>query len=236
MKRRAQVRVVTFLLLVFAVAALAIWFEHAYGPIAWREVFSSRESVRGFVARFDPYGPVAFFVLQLTAVIVAPVPGNVVALAGGALFGLWTGFFLSTGALIVGSSIAFGLARFYGRPLVERFVPGRIIDTYVDHVAERHFALLFGAFLLPFFPDDALCFVSGLSNLRFPVFLALVVIGRPPGMLVASLVGAGLVVVPWWGWVIVAAVSGGVLVVLYRSRDRIEALIGPVTARDRTKE
>ena len=233
MTRRGRLRVVTFLLLVTAIAALAVWFEHAHGPTAWREVFSSRESVRAFVGQFDPYGPIAFFMLQLTAVIVAPIPGNVVALAGGALFGLWIGFVLSTGALIVGSSIAFGLARFYGRPLVERLVPKRIIDKYLDHIAQRHFVLLFGAFLLPFFPDDALSFVSGLSSLRFPVFLALVVIGRPLGMFVANLIGAGLLVVPWWGWVAIAIGSAAGLYLLYRMRNRIERLFGSVTLPDR---
>jgi uncharacterized membrane protein YdjX (TVP38/TMEM64 family) len=236
MKRESRLRVVTFLVLVSIIAILVIWFERAYGPIAWREVFSSRDSVRSFVRQFDPYGPIAFFVLQLTAVIFAPIPGNVVALAGGALFGLWTGFLLSTGALILGSSIAFGLARFYGRPLVERIVSKRIIDRYLDQVAERHFALLFGAFLLPFLPDDALCFVSGLSNLRYRVFLAMVVIGRPPGMFVANLVGAGLVVIPWWAWIIVAVASGALLYVLYRSRDRIEELIGSVTVPEQPRE
>lgn len=229
MERANRLRIVTLVLLGLACGALLFWFRRAYGPVSWREVFSSTESVREFVGRFHPYGSIAFFILQLTTVIVAPIPGNLIALVGGALFGFWRGFFLSTGALLLGSSIAFGLARFYGRPLVERFVPRRIIDRYLDSIAKKHFVLLFGAFLLPFFPDDALCFVSGLSNLRYRVFILMVVIGRPPGMFVASMVGSGVAVVPWWGWALIAALSAGILYLLYRSRERIEKRLGSVT-------
>ncbi len=226
---RGWTRVISFVLLVAACISLFYWFDRAYGPVDWREVFSSRDSVRDFVRQFDPYGPIAFFLLQLVTVIVAPIPGNIIALAGGALFGLWSGFFLSTSALLVGSTITFALARFYGRPLVERFVPKALIDKYLDSIAERHYVVLFGAFLLPFFPDDALCFISGLSNLRYPVFLLMVVIGRPPGMFVASLVGSGIAVIPWWGWIIIAAASAGLLYAIYRHKGRIERLLGSVT-------
>ncbi len=226
---RGWIRIISFALLVAACVSLFSWFDRAYGPIDWREVFSSRQSLRDFIDRFDPYGPIAFFVLQLVTVIVAPIPGNIIALAGGALFGLWSGFFLSTGALLVGSSIAFGLARFFGRPLVERFVPRALIDKYLDRIAERHYVVLFGAFLLPFFPDDALCFISGLSNLRYPVFLLMVVVGRPPGMFVANLVGSGIATVPWWGWISIAAASAGLLYAIHRHRAKIERVLGSVT-------
>ena len=199
---------------------------HVHGPVDWIEVFSSRESMSAFVAQFDPYGPLVFFAVQVVQVVIAPIPGNVTALAGGTLFGLWRGFAISSAGLIVGSVIAFGLARFYGRPLVERFVKPSIIDTYIDSVANRHFALLFLVFLLPFFPDDALCFIAGISALSFPVFLLLVILGRPPGMFVASLVGSGIAVVPWWGWIVIAAVSGLAVYLAYRYKDVLDRKLG----------
>ena len=230
MGRRGWIRAATFAAIIAAAWLLYRWFIAAWGPVDWSEVFSSREALRAFVRRFDPYGPAVFFVLQFAQVIVAPIPGNVTALAGGALFGLWPGFLLSSAALVAGSIVAFWLARFYGRPLVERFVPKAVIDRYIDGVAQRHFALLLAAFALPFFPDDALCFIAGLSALRFPVFLLLVVVGRPPGMFVASLVGAGIAVVPWWAWTIIALVSAGLLYLAYRHRDAIESRFAVVSA------
>jgi uncharacterized membrane protein YdjX (TVP38/TMEM64 family) len=202
------------------------WFIEAYGTVNWSRVFSSRENLREFVDRFDPYVPLAFFLIQAGQVVFAPIPGNVTALAGGAIFGLWDGFFISTAGLIFGSVVAFGLARYFGRPLVELLVKRETVEKYIDTVARRHFALLLLIFLFPFFPDDALCLIAGISALPFHVFLLLVVIGRPPGMFVSSLVGSGVAVVPWWGWVIIAAVSLTALYFAYRYRDVLEEKLG----------
>ena len=226
MQRRALVRLLSFVLIVAAFVAVVLLVNRLAGPIDWVEVFSSRESLRAFVSQFDPYGPLVFFLIQTAQVIVAPIPGNVTALAGGALFGFWWGFALSTGGLVLGSTIAFALARFYGRPLVERFVPKRIIDKYIDAAANKHFVALFLMFLLPFFPDDALCFIAALSSLRYRVFLLFVIVARPPGMLVTTLVGSGALAIPWWGWVIIVLASAGLFFIGYKKRDALDRLLG----------
>jgi uncharacterized membrane protein YdjX (TVP38/TMEM64 family) len=224
--RRGWSRIASLLLLVAASILLYRWFTSSYGEVNWAEVFSSRESLRDFVEQFDPYVPLAFFVVQVVQVVVAPIPGNVTALAGGALLGLWGGFLISTAGLLVGSLIAFGLARFFGRPVVEALVEPRIVNKYIDTMANRHFVVLLAIFLVPFFPDDALCFVAGLSALPVPAFLLLVVLSRPPGMFVASLVGSGVAVIPWWGWGIIIVGSGALLLVVYRFKETLERKLG----------
>ncbi len=226
MTRRGWSRIASLLLLVAASILLYRWFTSSYGEVNWAEVFSSRESLRAFVEQFDPYVPLAFFVVQVVQVVVAPIPGNVTALAGGALLGLWGGFLISTAGLLVGSLIAFGLARFFGRPVVEALVEPRIVNKYIDTMANRHFVVLLAIFLVPFFPDDALCFVAGLSALPVPAFLLLVVLSRPPGMFVASLVGSGVAVIPWWGWGIIIVGSGALLLVVYRFKETLERKLG----------
>ncbi|MFP4431386.1 MAG: TVP38/TMEM64 family protein [Spirochaetaceae bacterium] len=226
MTRRGWSRIASLLLLIVASTLLYRWFTASYGQVDWAEVFSSRESIRAFVERFDPYVPVAFFVLQVVQVVVAPIPGNVTAVAGGALLGLWGGFLVSTLGLLVGSLIAFGLARYFGRPVVETLVAPEIVNKYVDTMANRHFVVLLAIFLVPFFPDDALCFVAGLSALPVPAFLLLVVLSRPPGMFVASLVGSGVAVIPWWGWGIIILGSGALLLVVYRYKKPLERKLG----------
>ncbi|MFW6212063.1 MAG: TVP38/TMEM64 family protein [Spirochaetota bacterium] len=226
MKKQAWVRIGLFVALVVLGYLGYRWFIAAYGPVDWGEVLSSRESVQAFFDRFDPYVPLAYVIVQAGQVVLAPIPGNVTSVAGGAIFGLWEGFGLSTLGLVIGSVVAFGIARYFGRPLVESFVKPETIDKYIDTVARRHFALLLLIFLFPFFPDDALCLIAGISALPFHVFLLLVVIGRPPGMFVASLVGSGIAVVPWWGWVIIAAVSGVALYFAYRYKDVLDEKLG----------
>ncbi len=227
MSKPILVRVVTFLILVGITIVLVVAItQRIDGEITWSQVFSSRDSVREFVERFDPYHVVVFIVLQTAQVVIAPIPANVVALAGGALFGLWGGFLVSSAGLILGSLIAFSIARFFGRPVVEAFVDPQHIDRYIDGIANRHFLILLVIVLMPFFPDDIICFVAGLSSMPVPAFLFLIILGRTPGMLVSSLVGSGVAVIPWWGWIVIAAASATVLAITVRYRSTLETKLG----------
>lgn len=234
MRKKTWIRLGTFIILAGSSYLLYRWFIHSHGPVQWRTVFASRENLQDFIKEFDPYGPLVFFVIQMLQVILAPIPGNVTALAGGAIFGLWKGFFISSAGLFAGSVAAFGIARIYGRPLVEKFVKKETIDKYIDTVARRHFLLLLLIFLLPFFPDDALCLIAGISALPFHVFLLLVVLGRPPGMFVSSLVGSGIAVVSWWMWILIAVISGVAIFFAYRYKDVLDEKLGVRKKRGRS--
>src|SRR5699024_12009379 len=62
-----------------------------------------------------PYSHLCFFLVQLLSVVLAPIPSNVTALAGGVLFGTWPSFLMTFGAVALGSVLVFLLARGVGR-------------------------------------------------------------------------------------------------------------------------
>lgn len=92
--------------------------------------------------------------------------------------------------LMIGTALAIGLARRLGRPLVERWASAEIIAR-IDAYIERHGALVFFLiFLLPFLPDDACCFVAGLSRVPFRKLMVAAFFGRLPGVWVSTWLGA----------------------------------------------
>ncbi|MFP4212273.1 MAG: TVP38/TMEM64 family protein [Alkalispirochaeta sp.] len=224
--RRAFVRLVSLLPLV--ALALAVWyvFRSLEPELGWRATLTSPEALRGVLQPLGAWGPVAFVLFQVLQVVVAPIPANAIAFAGGALFGLWPGFLLSSTGLIIGSMIAFGLARVWGRPVVESLVQPELIDRYFDGVVNRHFIVLTAIFLVPFLPDDVLSFLVGLSSLPAPAFFVLVIVARPPGMFVSTLLGSGVIEIPWWGWVAIGVTSAALLFVAHRYRDAIDRRLG----------
>lgn len=183
-------------------------------------VFSSPEALKEYVLGFGAWAPIVFFLLHLLQVIVAPIPGNLVALAGGALFGLGKGFLLNGLGVIIGSVVAFYLARGMGKPLVIRAVGEAFYARYSKLFSGKYLLGLFIIFLLPFFPDDALCFLAGLSTLPVVVFLALLIIGRLPGVFVSTLTGAGIIKFSAGKWGLIAFFSLMLLfiVVVYGNR------------------
>ena len=66
---------------------------------------------------------------------------------------------------------------------------------------------LFLTMLFPFFPDDALCMLAGLTNISLGRFTAIMILARPWGLIVAALLGSGSLSLPIWAWVILGAVG-----------------------------
>lgn len=144
------------------------------------------------LAAFGPWAPVVFVALQATQVVVAPVPGQLLASVGGYLFGPLRGAAYTLVGVVVGSLVVFGGARRYGRPFVARLVTADTLDRFDSFVDRYGAAGLFAVFLLPTFPDDALCVIAGLSPIRPRTFLVLLVVGRAPTFVAAAYAGAGV--------------------------------------------
>lgn len=123
-----------------------------------------------------PLAPVAFVVLQTVQVVLAPIPGQTLAGVGGYLFGTLWGAVYSMVGVVLGSAVVFLATRRFGRPYVERVVDPSALTRWDEFVDRAGVPGLFVLFLLPTFPDDVLCFVAGLTDVRFRTFLALVVV------------------------------------------------------------
>jgi len=193
-----------------------------WGPDLYR-LLADREAVQAWVADFGPWGPLVSVLLNTAQVLLAPLPGQTVGLVNGYLYGVGLGTLYSLAGVMLGSALAMGLARLFGRPLVVRLVGGEQLTRW-DRIARRQGpAFFFLVFLFPFVPDDVICFLIGLSPLSIPYMLLLAAVGRLPGLLVASWVGASAAELPWWGWGLLAA--GGVVLALlfWRYRERLEA-------------
>ena len=139
------------------------------GIFLWHSGFfaaaSSQEALRAYIQQFSPYSHLCFFVVQLLSVILAPIPSNVTALAGGVLFGTWPAFLMTFAAVALGSVLVFTLARGLGREAVNRLVDRKISEKYREVIQAKTDVFLILAFLFPFFPDDVLCILAGLTKI-----------------------------------------------------------------------
>ena len=74
----------------------------------------------------------------------------------------------------------------------------KLSEKYQELLRAKAPVFLTLAFLFPFFPDDMLCILAGLTELSFRHFAAIVLLTRPWGLLFASaLGGASLGLSPW---------------------------------------
>ena len=196
------------------------------GYLLWRSglfaAFTSLEAMQDYIARFAPYSHLVFFLIQLLSVILAPIPSNVTALAGGVLFGTWPAFLLTWGAVVLGSVTVFAVARRLGRNFVERVVSRSSISRYLEVIQRKQDTFLILAFLFPFFPDDVLCILAGLTTMPFRRFLLIALLTRPWGLLAASALGGSTLSLPLWAVALLAAAGIGVFLVCMKYGDKWE--------------
>ena len=196
------------------------------GVFLWRSGFfaaaTSQEALRAYIQQFAPYSHLCFFLLQLLSVVLAPIPSNVTALAGGVLFGTLPAFLMTYAAVALGSVLVFALARGLGREAVNRFVGRKVSEKYREVIQSKTDIFLILAFLFPFFPDDVLCILAGLTNIPLGRFAVIVLVARPWGLLVASALGGASLSLPWWGMALIG-VCGVILFLLgIKYGDRVE--------------
>jgi uncharacterized membrane protein YdjX (TVP38/TMEM64 family) len=212
-------RVATLLVVALLVVAAVVW-----GPQLYR-FLADREAVQRWVAGFGAWGPLVSVLLNVAQVLLAPIPGQAVGLANGYLYGVVLGTLYSLLGVMLGSALAMILGRRFGRPLVVRLV-GEERLTSLDRIARRQGpAFFFLVFVFPFVPDDLACFVIGLSPLPVAQMLALSALGRLPGLVIASWVGANATDLPWWGWVLLGAGGAALALIFWRYQERLERLV-----------
>jgi uncharacterized membrane protein YdjX (TVP38/TMEM64 family) len=215
-----------------AIIAVAVFGAAlALGYVALRQyapfVFVPAE-LRAWIRQFGPLAPLVFVLAQTTQVIVAPVPGQVMALVGGYLFGPVAGTLYSMIGVMLGSAIAFSIARRWGRPAVERMIQDEVIERFDGFVETIGVPGLLLFVFIPGLPDDAICFLAGLARFRLATFLAVILVGRTPAYVVTTFAGDGLAT----GRFVEAVLAVGALILLsvlaYYRREEIKRYAGGI--------
>jgi uncharacterized membrane protein YdjX (TVP38/TMEM64 family) len=149
------------------------------------------------------------------------VPGLAVTITNAWIFGWQYGALYSWLGALLGAILDFGIARWYGRPVVERFVKCRHLDV-TDRFFQRHGVLaVFITRLTPVIPFKVISYGAGLTNISICHFVLATAIGQTPAIVLYSILGQNLTRSLHWTVAITSLLIGlGVLAYCYR--DQIE--------------
>lgn len=175
----ALLRLAILVLLVAAGAAAA-----AFTPLG---DYLSREGVSQGIEwlRASRAAPLLYIAIYALATALA-IPGSILTLAGGAMFGLVGGTIYTTIGANLGANAAFGVGRFLGRDGIRRLAGGRL--DALDRATENYgFRGLLPFRLIPAVPFNALNFGSGLTSIGWSTYAAATAIGIFPGTVVYTM-------------------------------------------------
>jgi uncharacterized membrane protein YdjX (TVP38/TMEM64 family) len=82
--------------------------------------------------------------------------------------------------------------------------------------------------VLPFFPDDILCFIAGLSTMTTKYFLIAILFSRTVGVFATCYSIDFIPFNTWWGitlWMILAVLIIIVFIFIYKNMDKIQGLL-----------
>ena len=145
------------------------------------------DAVETRLAELGPWAPLAF----VGAYLVAPalfLPGSVLTVAAGALFGIVRGALLSLVGATGGATLAFLVARHLAGEWVERRTSGRLqeIKAGVEREGWRFVAFVR---LVPIFPFNLLNYALGLTRIPLATFTVTSFITMAPGAVAYAYLG-----------------------------------------------
>lgn len=193
-------------IMVVASAPALAWTSRESVSALWRW-FSDREAIASSVDTLGVWGPLVLIFLFVLQVFLAFIPGQALMIACGYLYGFWGGFLLSWLSLVAGGEIAFLLARRYGRRFAEKWISSTVLARW-DKIARGQGIIFYIITLvMPFVPNDAMCYVGGLGLIKHNRFSLANLLGRGIACIITSWVGAYGLHSPPHVWIIVASLT-----------------------------
>lgn len=142
----------------------------------WNPTLPSRMDVSEWVNQWGVSGPLALILTIILETVIAPIPGILISITAGVLYGVWPGLLYLWIGNIIGGTISFWIARKLGRLIVKKLIKEERIKIY-DAFLNRNKFLIWVVYIIPIFPVDILGYVIGFSAMPYKQYLKVIMIG-----------------------------------------------------------
>ncbi len=178
------------------------------------------------VKNAGPLGVLVLLGMQFLQVIVAFIPGEVVQVAAGMIYGPWFGALILLVGCYFSMWIIFELVHRLGRPFVQDMVSADWLEKF-DRFEEsgKLDGIVFILFLIPGLPKDTFSYLVPLTSMPRQRYLVLANIARIPGILASTFAASGLVAGDVASSVAIFAVLGLIAVLAIVFREKLLGLL-----------
>ncbi|EAX47071.1 alkaline phosphatase like protein [Thermosinus carboxydivorans Nor1] len=150
------------------------------------------EGLRQFILSYGMWAPLTTIALMTIQSMLPLVPGLAITITNAWIFGWQYGALYSWIGALLGATLDFGIARWYGRPVVERFVKPQYLDL-MDTFFKKHGVLaVFITRLTPVVPFKVVSYGTGLTAISLWHFIVATGIGQIPAIVLYSILGQNL--------------------------------------------
>ena len=148
--------------------------------------------IRPIVEQAGWFGYILYVILQVaitTLLCFVPATTFTFTLMSTQIFGITIGLILSIVACWISSITMFLVGRYGGTKLVDWLIGKEDREKAQKLISDRATVLVPVMLACPFFPDDALCMVSGMTNMNIWYFSIMALFTRSVGIVTTALLG-----------------------------------------------
>lgn len=190
LENKRNVKIVSFVIFVLVVAFLTIICIPLTKMLLTEE---GRAQLETIISGDLVLGIAIFLVLQVLQVVVAIIPGGVIQILGGVLFGGFWGTVLCVCGVLLGTLIIYLMVKYFGKPIVEAFFDDKVVGRFVFLQDSKKLELtVFILFLIPGIPKDMLTYIAPLTKIKMSSFLVLSTLARLPAIIMSTVFGSSL--------------------------------------------
>ena len=169
-----------------AIALLLLFLLFVFTPL--KAVFDVK-LFKSFIQQYEGYIEVLFIAIY-TILTVVGIPGTVLTIVGGSLFGLWHGTLISIISATLGAWASFLAARYLLQDFVQKkFVKNRLLNKFQIAVLDRPFAFVLTTRLIPVSPFNLVNYLFGLTTINWFDYTFATFIGVIPGSFAYTWIG-----------------------------------------------
>src|SRR5216684_428042 len=148
------------------------------------------KSALDWIGKLGPWGPVIFVGLYVVATVLF-VPGSVLTLGAGAVFGVALGSVCVSISATLGATAAFLVGRYLARDAIARMIEKHEKFATIDRaVADEGWKIVLLTRLSPVFPFTLLNYAFGLTRVRLSHYVLASWIGMMPGTVMYVYLGS----------------------------------------------
>lgn len=219
LKKKLLYKIFTLIIVLLFIITVCAYFLKKVGIVS---ILNDVERFKNYINGFGLYAAVIYIIIQFLQVVILPIPSVVTIAAGVLLFGSLKCALYSSMGIIFGSIVSFYIGKTFGYNTLKRIIGKNKLDKWLKKLKGRDKFLLTFMFLFPFFPDDILCFVSGILGVSAKFFISMICIVRVVTVF-ASVYSLNNSIIPyntWWGallWVFIFIITAFLTIFIYKN-------------------
>lgn len=191
--RKKNLIQLTIIALILLGLSLIVYKYHLHRHHFWSvHHFSTSQSLADYLRSFGAKTVFISILIMVLQTLFTPLPLFLVAGANGFIFGILEGIFITLVGAMIGATIAFYLARLFGRELVSRWIKKPHLSKVDSMSTSNGIKMVFLARLVPVIPSSLVSYLAGLSKISFKGFFVASIFGKMPEIIIYTALGHSL--------------------------------------------